>query len=101
MHSIGHVYVTFRYTIVSVLQVMYVTLHYLTVSCSIRASGHVHVYINISIPDSFMYTHVYDISIPDSFMYTYVYDSSLPDSFMYTYVYDISIPDSFMYMYLL
>ena len=37
------------------LQVMYVTLHYLTVSCSIPASGHVHMYINISIPDSFMY----------------------------------------------
>ena len=53
------------------LQVMYVTLHNLTVSCSIPASGHVHVY-DISIPDSFMY------------MYTHVYDSSLPDSFMYT-----------------
>ena len=52
------------------LQVMYVTFQYLTVSCIIPAIGHVHVYIYISVPDSFMYTHEYDISLPDSLMYT-------------------------------
>ena len=80
------------------LQVVYVTFQYLTVSC---------IPADISIPDSFMYTcyrSLCDISIPDSFMYTCyrsLCDISIHDNCMYTCyrscIYYISIHDNCMY----
>jgi len=66
------VYMTFQYLTVSCISAtgrVYMTFQYLTVSC-ISATGHVYMtfqYLTVSCIPAI--GHVYDISIPDSFMY--------------------------------